>query len=212
MMGSDQRVLRAARVSTGALSKGEEQDKRLIFYLMKHKHHTPFEKIVLEFHIRCPIFVARQWFRHRIGSFNEESGRYKELKTDFYIPNSWRIQSKRNKQSSEEKLTFTDEETKELSSKLNDFYLEVSKIYQFFLKKGIAREQARTVLPLGVYTEFYWTVNFRSLMNFIVLRDDLAAQFEIREYARAIQTLVKSTNKIPWTWEAFEKFNRESLT
>jgi thymidylate synthase (FAD) len=203
MMGSDQRVLDAARVSTGTSSKGEEQDKKLINYLMKHNHHTPFEKIVFEWHIKCPFFVARQIFRHRIGSFNEESARYKELDFETFFPSKWRMQSKTNHQgSSEEKFETWQQNI--LNGKLETLYKHSEEVYKDLLRVGVSRELARIVMPMGVYTEFYWTINFRSLMNFLTLRSAPDAQFEIQEYARAMKKIIINAGKIPMTIEAYD--------
>ncbi len=205
MMGGDQRVLDAARVSTGSTSKGESKDEGLINYLMEHKHSTPFEKIVFEFHVRAPIFVARQWFRHRIGSFNEESARYKELDFKTYIPEEFRKQSKINVQaSSEEKFTMA--ENIDLSLLLDEGYKNAYEIYKELLDKGAARELARLIMPVGVYTEFYWTVNFRSLMNFLTLRNSDHAQFEIKEYASTIDYMLSLKKDLKWSYNAFKKF------
>lgn len=205
MMGDDNRVLDAARVSTGASSKGEEKDRQLVYYLMKEKHFTPFEKIVFEFHISCPFFIARQWMRHRIGSYNEESARYRQLEFKTFAPDVWRKQHKVNHQaSSEEKFTETEET--QFWLRLDSFYEVAEELYEWYLKQGVARELARVVLPMGTYTEFYWTVNFRSLMNFLTLRSAPGAQFEIQEYARAIKELLNQTNKIPMSYKAFELY------
>lgn len=205
MMGGDNRVLDAARVSTGSSSKGKEKDKLLIDYLMENRHHTPFEKILFEWHIRCPIFVARQWMRHRVGSFNEESARYRKLDFDVYIPERWRKQSKVNTQgSSIEK--FTKKEEDRFEALLRNFYASANALYETFLDEDVVREMARIVLPMGIYTEFYWTVNFRSFMNFISLRDHEHAQFEIREYAKTMSSIIDSTHQISMSWAAFKKY------
>lgn len=205
MMGDDHRVLDAARVSTGASSKGLEKDELLIDYLMENEHITPFEKIVFEFHVKCPIFVARQWFRHRIGSFNEASARYKEFEFETYVPDVFRKQSKINTQGSNDKR-FTIEEETDIKEQLERFYQESRNVYENLLAYGVARELARLVLPMGQYTEFYWTVNFRSLMNFIKLRTDSHAQWEIQQYANTIFQLIEEINKIPLSLNAFKKF------
>ena len=208
-MGSDQRILDAARVSTGSVLKGKTKDQALIIYLMKNKHESPFEKIVMEFHIKCPIFVARHWFRHRIGSFSEKSGRYQKLNFEYWMPENgvWRLQDKKNKQASHLPLT---ESSYEINDQVHKVYRKAFEVYESLLSKGIAREQARSVLPLGIYTEFYWTVNFRSLMNFLMLRLDKHAQEEIRVYARAILEILIDTNKIPWTIDAFSEHYLEN--
>lgn len=200
-MGGDETVVLAARVSTGKGLKGEEQDKKLIHYLMKHKHETPFEHSVFQFHISCPLFVARQWFRHRIASYNERSGRYVEYEDEFYLPERLRLQAKSNKQASE----FGEiPDERELIQMIQETYDLIYERYKKLLAAGIARELARTILPLSLYTQFYWTINARSLMNFINLRADAGAQWEIRQYAEAIAQIFKM--KMPWTWEAFVQY------
>jgi thymidylate synthase (FAD) len=206
MMGDDLRVCQSARVSTGDFaSKGPEKDQKLINYLMKNKHETPFEKIVFEFHVKCPIFVMRQWIRHRIGSFNETSGRYKEFVWETFYPEEWRKQDPKNRQMSS-KERFNKSEIKYIDNVVDTIFEDAEKAYENLLAIGVARELARIVMPLAIYTEFFWTVNFRSLMNFMVLRDHEHAQFEIQEFARAVKKIVKETNRIPFTWEAFEKY------
>jgi len=201
-MGDDMSVVRAARVSYGNESKGEDADKKLIHYLMEHNHGTPFEHIVFTFHIRCPIFIARQWFRHRIGSFNEISGRYVKLHTDFFKPTTFRQNHNENHQASVEG-SFTEDETERMLQEYQ-YALEVmSSTYESLLSKGVAREQARAILPVGTYTEFYWTVNARSLFNFLALRTDENAQQEIRDYAHLIKDLAEEI--APWSFEAFWK-------
>ncbi len=200
-MGDDMAVVRAARVSYGNESKGEKADEKLIHYLMKHNHGTPFEHIVFTFHIKCPIFVARQWFRHRIGSFNEISGRYTELATEFFVPTTLRENKTANHQASIEG-DFTDDEIQSMLSEWN-YALEIAEsTYESLLERGVAREQARAILPIGTYTEFYWTVNLRSLFNFIRLRTADDSQTEMREYAEKIQAIARDFAE--WSFEAFE--------
>ena len=200
-MGDDMSVVKAARVSYGNESKGKEADQKLIHYLLKHNHGTPFEHIVFTFHIRCPIFVARQWFRHRIGSFNEISGRYVELDTQFFVPSAFRQNKTSNHQASIEG-DFTEDEMQSMSNEYT-YALEIAEsTYHSLLEKGVAREQARAILPLGTYTEFYWTVNLRSLFNFIHLRTDENAQEEMRDYATIVHLLAQENAK--WCFEAFE--------
>lgn len=210
MMGSDQRVLDAARVSTGASSKGEKADRGLINYLMKNQHHTPFEKIVFEFHIKCPIFVARQWFRHRISSFNELSGRYREFEFEAYFPTEWRSPGTNNHQGS---VTgdLTGDQQLAMDDILHEFYVTSKQAYDALLAEGAAKELARLVIPMAQYTEFYWTINMRSLMNFLNLRDDDHAQMEIREFARALRVIVEETGRIPMTLEAFDRHGYSGL-
>lgn len=199
-IGGDNRAVISARVSFDMETKGEERDKRLIEYLLEHEHFTPFEHCVFQFHIKCPIFVARQWMRHRWGSYNEVSARYTEVKDEFYIPEKFRVQDIKNKQGSLQSDKLNHKELIDLYSKA----IETSyNIYKQLLENGVAREMARMVLPVASYTQFYWTVNARSLLNFLKLRLDEHAQYEIREYAKIIADIFKE--KMPWTWEAFNK-------
>ncbi len=203
-MGGDNRVVSSARVSFGAVSKGEEQDKRLIKYLLEHAHHTPFEHCYFQFHICCPIFVARQWMRHRWGSYNEVSARYTQVKDEFYIPSQFRGQDTKNKQGSVPTSSL-DQET---LIKLYEDSVEASyAAYNKLIEAGVAREMARGVLPVCQYTQFYWSVNARSLLNFLSLRTDKHAQWEIRVYADAIAKIFQE--KMPWSWEAFEELSRK---
>lgn len=199
MLGGDTAVVQAARVSFGKGSKGEEKDRLLIDYLMEHNHHTPFEHAVFKFHVKCPIFVARQWFRHRWSSFNEISGRYTEMKDELYCPAEWRTQKDLNYKFDNLPGSLSEE----LSMKLKEMYGKVYALYEEFLAQGVAREQARIILPLSLYTQFYWTVNARSLINFLMLRLDEHAQYEIRVYAQKINEMFKE--KMPWSHEAFMK-------
>ena len=202
-MGSDLRAVNAARVSFGGVSKGEDKDKALIKYLMEHEHLSPFEHCTFQFHIKCPIFVARQWMRHRIASYNEVSARYTQVKDEFYIPTEFRIQDTHNKQGSVASKNLNNEELLKIYTES----IEASyKAYQKLLEAGVAREMARGILPVSQYTQFYWTVNARSLLNFIHLRADDHAQYEIRVYAQAIEKIFKQ--KLPWSWAAFEALQK----
>jgi len=199
-MGGDVAVVQAARVSFGKGETNDERDRKLIHYLMAHKHETPFEHSVFKFHIKCPIFVARQWFRHRIASYNEISGRYTKMKEEFYMPEKLRSQLARNYVYTE----LDNEENEKLKEKIATFYQNVYDFYKELLEHGVAKEHARIVLPLSLYTQFYWTINARALLNFLALRLDKHAQFEIREYARVIGDIMQE--KMPWTYEAFNKY------
>jgi thymidylate synthase (FAD) len=199
-IGGDLRAVQSARVSFKGESKGEERDKKLLEYLLANEHFTPFEHSVFQFHIKCPIFVARQWMRHRWGSYNEISSRYTEVKEEFYIPEKFRIQDKSNRQGSIESGNLNQEFL------LSEYKKAIKNSYQTYeklLKEGVAKEMARMVLPVSQYTEFYWTINARSLLNFLKLRMDSHAQKEIREYANSIAKIFEE--KMPWTWEAFNK-------
>jgi thymidylate synthase (FAD) len=186
MLGDDRRVAQIARISY--MSKDDPQkDEQLIELLMKLGHESPFEHIVFTFHVKAPIFVARQWMRHRIASINERSGRYTKFnKDDFYIPDSNRMESEKDK----------DEFIKSI---INSF-----EAYNKLLDSDVNKEVARLVLPLTLYTEWYWTINFRSLMNFLNLRADTHAQYEIRQYAITIANIVKE--KIPNSYKYFIKY------
>lgn len=197
-MGGDQSVVEAARVSYASGSKGEIADKKLIHYLLKHDHMTPFEQSVFKFHVSCPIFVMRQWIRHRMASYNEISGRYTEVKDEFYIPGVWRAQDVKNRQGS---VSAENIDCAELTRVFEEQTRACYETYQRLLKMGAAREMARMILPLNGYTQFYWTINARSLMNFTALRADAHAQWEIQKYAEVVAAIFK--DKMPWTFSAF---------
>ncbi len=197
-MGGDQGVVDAARVSYGGVSKGAEADKKLIDYLLKHSHLTPFEHAVFKFHVAAPIFVARQWFRHRFAAYNEISFRYTEVKDYFYMPELWRGQDKKNKQGSTDAASLDQKPLHDMFAKQVEACLAT---YKKMIEQGVAREMARMILPVNLYTEFYWTVNARSLMNFVALRADGHAQWEIQQYGEAMARAFKET--MPWTYAAF---------
>lgn len=168
----------------------EDKDLKLIRYLLEHHHGTPLEHNSLTFLVKCPIFIARQWMRHRISSFNEISGRYVEVKDEFYIPSKFRKQSASNRQASvNEGLEAAFEEHSQVVYKKS--MEDAFRHYIQLLEAGVCREQARAVLPLATYTEFYWTCNLRSFLHFIELRIHEGAQFEIRCYALAMVEQVK---------------------
>jgi thymidylate synthase (FAD) len=197
-MGGDEGVVDAARVSYGGVSKGAEADKKLIAYLLTHDHGTPFEHAVFKFHVKAPIFVARQWFRHRMASYNEVSFRYTEVKDSFYLPSRWRGQDKKNKQGS---TTAAELDQASLQTMFKTHVDSALGVYKKMIEMGVAREMARMVLPVNLYTEFYWTINARGLMNFVSLRADVHAQWEIQQYGEALARMFKQ--KMPWTYEAF---------
>jgi thymidylate synthase (FAD) len=197
-MGGDQGVVDAARVSYGGVSKGAAADKKLIAYLLTHDHGTPFEHAVFKFHVKAPIFVARQWFRHRMASYNEVSFRYTEVKDSFYMPERWRGQDKKNKQGS---TTAVDLDQDALRTMFKTHVDAALVTYKKMIEMGVAREMARMVLPVNLYTEFYWTINARGLMNFVSLRADVHAQWEIQQYGEALARTFRA--EMPWTYEAF---------
>jgi thymidylate synthase (FAD) len=205
-MGDDTSVVQAARVSLGQGSKGEERDQKLINFLMRNNHGTPFEMVSFKFHVKCPIFVMRQWIRHRMGSFNEISGRYVEFEDEFYIPEQWRSQASKNKQGSagetEPLISWEPIGLSDASPQLNRICNQLYEVYNELLNQGVAREQARMILPVNLYTQFYWQVNARSLMNFLSLRMAPDAQWEIRQYAYRVWDVFR--NKMPWTAAAWE--------
>lgn len=201
-MGGDLAVVQGARVSFGQETKGDERDRKLITYLMRHEHGTPFEMAVFKFHVKAPIFVARQWFRHRIGSYNEISYRYVEVQDEFYLPTRMRAQDTKNKQSSFSGA-FTSDQNEEGRGLIEEAHIAAYEKYQELLKMGVARELARIVLPVSMYTQFYVVYNTRSLMNFVRLRLGDGAQYEIKLYAEALSSIFKA--KMPWTYDAFEQ-------
>ncbi len=199
-MGGDQAVVQAARVSFGKGAADDGRDQKLIQFLLANHHETPFEHSVFKFHIKCPLFVARQWFRHRMASYNEISGRYTTMKEEFCLPQSLRSQKTKNYQYEQ----LPPELNEPLKAKMANSYEAAYALYQALLENGVAREHARLVLPLSLYTQFYWTINARSLQNFLGLRMEEHAQFEIRQYADAIAAVFQQ--KMPWTYAAFVKF------
>lgn len=195
-MGGDQRVDQAAGVSLAKFNRarGDEAVAKIINYMMKHRHGTPFEHSIFTFRIKAPIFVAREWMRHRIGSYNELSMRYAEVDPEFYLPGEWRGPHPDNHQSS---IPIEGN----FDGWANLAYKQAKDTYRFLLDKGVANELARLVLPVSTYTEFVWTVNARSLMNFLSLRLGDDAQWEIREYATEIEKFFNLM--MPLTWRAF---------
>ena len=211
-MGNDTSIVQAARVSYGEGTKKSRDDKSLIFYLMRHWHSTPFEMCEIKLHVKLPVFVARQWIRHRTANVNEYSARYSILDNEFYIPKSENLasQSKSNNQGRGDVLV--GEEAKEVIQILKNDSLRSYKSYEEMLsnenKKGLARELARMNLPTNIYTQWYWKTDLHNLFNFIRLRNDQHAQYEIRVYAEKIAELVKKW--VPFAFEAFEQYQLNS--
>lgn len=183
--GSDIDIVNAARVSYGKVTTAiTERDEKLLQFLMDHNHTSPFEHNQLSFRVKAPLYVSKQWMRHRMNSYNEISYRYAKAPVEFYIPQAWRIQDKNNKQASVG--AFANEEVLQAYKKsLEQSY----QAYEQFLAAGVCREQARGVLPTCTYTQFIFTTNLHSLMHFIKLRMHEGAQFEIRVYAEAMLKL-----------------------
>lgn len=199
-LGTDQRIVEAARVSYGAPSKGEEADKKLLGYLYKNRHTSPFEQCSITFNIKMPIFVMRQFVRHRTFRLNEVSARYTELPDEFYLPEEWRGQDMKNKQGSVKW-----DQNQQICSIMADYAYGVAyDEYQKLIAEGVARELARIVLPVAIYTEIYVNCDLHNLMHFLRLRLDPHAQLEIRVFAEAMKSI--ATELFPWTMEAFDRY------
>ena len=220
-MGDDQSIVQAARVSYGKGTKKVSEDRGLIRYLMRHRHSTPFEMCEIKLHVKLPIFVARQWIRHRTASINEYSARYSVLDKEFYIPNekNLAIQSNINKQGRGKVLSKN--RSQEALKMLKDDAQRTYQTYENLLnetnegkiidnnKEGLTRELARINLTLNTYTQWYWKTNLHNLMNFIQLRADDHAQYEIRVYAKIIFDIMKKW--VPLTSAAFESYRSGSV-
>lgn len=211
-MGDDAAIVQAARVSYGEGTKEVSSDQGLINYLMKYKHTSPFEMCEIKIHVKLPIFVARQWIRHRTANVNEVSGRYSVLQDEFYTPAQWHTQAKDNKQGSGEAMSgqvhVTDSYTRTIEDAFVWYDLAVSSAGD--PKNNMAREQARMVLPLSTYTEWYWKIDLSNLLHFLKLRADSHAQKEIRDYAAAIASLVEEW--CPLAFAAWVEFQRDAVT
>jgi thymidylate synthase (FAD) len=222
-MGDDSAIVQAARVSYGKGTKQTNQDRGLIHYLMRHKHTTPFEMCDIKFHIKLPIFVARQWIRHRTASVNEYSGRYSIMSNEFYLPSKTNLapQSQINKQGRED-IAVPDAVADKVLSILKE---DATQCYSHYIEMmneddagnilhqntvGISRELARMNLTLNYYTEWYWKTNLHNLFHFLALRADPHAQYEIRVYADAILQIVKEW--VPFAYEAFEEYRIHSAS
>ncbi len=216
-MGNDSSVVQAARVSYGSGTKKVNADKGLINYLIAHRHTTPFEMCEIKFHIKLPIFIARQWIRHRTASVNEYSARYSIVEDEFYIPKAQNLgsQSKINHQGRDESKVLNDAEQKKVLEILKKDSLQCYQNYLEMInqdekgnvvdenKEGLARELARMNLTLNCYTQWYWKIDLHNLFHFLYLRADSHAQYEIREYANVMLDMVKKW--VPHSYEAFVK-------
>lgn len=210
-MGDDAAVVQAARVSYGAGTKAVREDRGLIRYLMRHRHTTPFEMCELKLHVKLPIFVARQWIRHRMASVNEASARYSVLDREFYLPRPEDLatQSRDNKQGRGEALSPA--AAAEVLRLLEDDALRVHRTYTTLLDEHqLARELARMDLGLNTYTQWYWKIDLHNLLHFLALRMDAHAQWEIRAYADQIGAMV--ADWVPLCWEAFCDYRLGALT
>ncbi|MFL2885903.1 MAG: FAD-dependent thymidylate synthase [Candidatus Pelagibacterales bacterium] len=215
-MGDDTAIVQSARVSYGKGTKKISNDKGLIKYLMRHWHSTPFEMCEIKLHVKLPIFIARQWIRHRTANVNEYSARYSILDKEFYIPSVENLasQSQVNKQGRAESLS--PEEANKVITLLKNDAEQTYRNYEVMLNEnsegetlddgsmGIARELARMNLTLNTYTQWYWKIDLNNLLHFLALRADAHAQYEIRVYADIILDIVKKW--VPVTYEAFEDY------
>ena len=203
-MGGDDAIVQAARVSYGQGTSKVSQDRGLIRYLMRHRHTTPFEMVEFKFHCKMPIFVARQWVRHRTANINEYSLRYSEARDEFYMPDPEHIQF----QSALNKQGRMGEVPTELKQKVLDSFKEISErsfaIYSELNEAGVARELARSILPVNLYTEWYWKNDLHNLLHFVGLRSDSHAQYEIRVFSDAMAESVKAV--APFAWEAYQDY------
>ena len=203
-MGGDNAIVQAARVSYGKGTTKKSQDRGLIRYLMSHRHSTPFEMVEFKFHAKMPIFVARQWVRHRTANIKEYSLRYSEARDDFYFPDldNIKFQSSINKQGRGKEVS------QKIKEKVLKYFKEISKrsfeMYDELNNDGVARELARAILPVNLYTEWYWKNDLHNLLHFIGLRSDSHAQYEIQVYSDAMSLSVK--NVAPYAWEAYKDY------
>ena len=203
-MGGDDAIVQSARVSYGKGTSKLSQDRGLIRYLMRHRHTTPFEMVEFKFHCKMPIFVARQWVRHRTANINEYSLRYSEARDEFYYPDPDHIEF----QSSINKQGRMGEVDSDLKKKVQNYFKEISErsfeIYSELNEAGVARELARAILPVNLYTEWYWKNDLHNLLHFIGLRSDGHAQYEIRIFSDAMASFVKEV--APFAWEAYQDY------
>ncbi len=205
-MGSDNAIVQAARVSYGDGTKKVSEDRGLIRYLMRHKHTTPLEMVEFKFHVKLPIFVARQWIRHRTANVNEYSGRYSVMKDEFYTPEASEIryQSTVNKQGRSSKEV-PEELRNEMLSYMENSQKETYEKYMGYVDEGLARELARINLPLSMYTEWYWKIDLHNLFHFLRLRMDPHAQKEIQVYGEVMAMMAEKV--CPIAFEAFMDYS-----
>jgi thymidylate synthase (FAD) len=201
-MADDLSVVNSARVSFGRRKEEmDDADAGLIRFLMRDRHGTPFEHNAFRFHVRAPIFVAREWFRHRVGSFNEFSMRYARATDDFYVPEPDDVRTQVGKPGAYSFDPVDPDVAERAREELRAVYETAFETYERLVEAGVARELARAALPVGAYTEFFWTVNARALMNFLSLRNAETAQREIRRYAEACERFLGE--RMPVTYDAF---------
>jgi len=202
---ADAAIVQAARVSYGDGTKKISEDRGLIRYLLRHGHTTPFEMVELKFHCKMPIFVARQWIRHRTANVNEISGRYSIMKDEFYKPDAAgiRAQSKTNRQGGTYPIDVGT--AQDYLALLDEVCIQAYQTYEQYAKEGVSREQARMILPLNLYTEWYWKIDLHNLLHFLSLRCDAHAQYEIRVFADAMLQLISPL--VPFSVEAWNDYH-----
>lgn len=207
---ADFAIVQAARVSYGQGTKRVNEDRGLVRYLMRHQHTTPFEMVEFKFHMSMPIFVARQWIRHRTANVNEYSGRYSIIPDHFYVPSAEEVrrQSATNRQGGEEPIE--DPATAEAFVAYLERAVALYPEYERLLEQGVSRELARVGLPINAYTQWYWKCDLHNILHFLALRLDQHAQREIREYAEAMYALMEPI--VPVAMEAFRDYRLEGLT
>lgn len=207
-MGGDESICRAARTSYGKGTRSISDDRSLIRFLVRHEHSTPLEFVQVVLHMRLPVFVARQLMRHRAGTFTECSARYSEVPDTFFVPDEVRAQSTANRQGSEGLVDSCEGSAfREAAGRICD---AAHSVYTSALEAGVAREQARIVLPVSMMTDLYWSVNLRNLLHFLRLRCDSHAQAEMRDYANAIYEITRPI--APLAFEAFDDYVRDAVT
>lgn len=208
VMGDDDAIVDSARISYGKGTKTKNQNRGLIRYLMKHRHTSPFEMCEIKLHLKMPIFVARQWIRHRTASLNEYSARYSILEDDFYIPTLEDIskQSSINNQGRGDAIE--EGQAKKIQADFEEASKKAYQTYQDMLDQGVARELARSILPTNIYTSLYWKIDLHNFLHFIALRADHHAQLEIRKYAEVMLDIVKEW--VPLVYEAFMDYRVNS--
>ncbi len=203
-MGSDVEIANGARVSFGKRREElNEKDKVLIQYLADERHTSPFEHVAFTFHVKCPLFVTRQWHRHRTWSYNEISRRYTSINLEFYVPNAYRQQAETNRQASTDELLSETKDGKSIHDIVENHTRGAFELFESLIEQGVAREQARMVLPQNMYTEMYATVNLHNLIHFIELRIHAGAQWEIQQYAMKLLDLAEEA--APYAIKAIRK-------
>ncbi|MCY4460130.1 MAG: FAD-dependent thymidylate synthase [Albidovulum sp.] len=208
-MGDDAAIVQAARVSYGTSTKRTRGDAGLIRYLMRHRHTTPFEMCEVKFHVKLPIFVARQWIRHRTANVNEYSARYSVLDREFYVPSPEHLAAQSNTNQQGRGEVIEGGEADEVLRILKSDSLKAYSSYEFMLssneeKRGLSRELARINLPVSIYTQWYWKTDLHNLFHFVALRGDKHSQYEIRAYADVMAAIL--ADWVPVAWQAFSDY------